>query len=284
MADEMSETAPTTTETTAPAETAPAEPAAVETPPAAPAEPDPAERALAAKHAELRRHKRDLEARVASERAQVEAERVQLKDALEVVEKLRSGDILEALERLGIGADALVTHLEEAATLSPDVRRMKKQLAEMQAEKVKLEKEQRDRETEQRALTEQRQLAAGIQKAVDESDHPKVRALDPEERAEFTAALVAEARAVLRRGETARLDEIAERIFTRVEKAAKIHSKWSAPATEEPTKPGKPGVKTPPKPGGSSIEARIRSAKTDEERVAIILGATPAEQEALARL
>lgn len=274
--------APEQTETAAPAETPETEAPAEETPPAAPA-PDP-ERALAARHAELRRHKRDLEARVASERAQLEQERAQLKDALGVVDKLRSGDILEALEPLGIGVEALVAHLEEAATLSPEVRKMKRQLAELEAEKAAKAKAEQERAEQERTLTEQRQLTERITKAVDEADHPKLKALDPEERAEFTAALVAEARAVLRRGESTTLDALAEKIFARVEKAARIASKWAAPAapSAEPAASGK--AKMPPKPGGSSIEARIRAAKSDEERISIILSATPAEQEALARL
>lgn len=290
----MTETADApVTETTAP------EPDAApvaDTEPAPAPEVTPEERARRAAYAEARRYKRDIESRMAARERELAAEREALmsqsSSATKLVERLKSGDLLEALHEIGVTPEQLVDHLTAAASESPEQRRIAKELRELRQEREREQKERAEREEQARQQQARQQLYTQVSDAVDAATDARLvrlKAENPDGVKEFARAVAIRAEAALKRGERVVLNDVAEAVWAdarRTYDLARIafRDEDGQPVTATPPTAAK-GKPQPPRPGAGTTTARGKSLSElpTDKAISALLSMSEAELEQLAK-
>lgn len=288
-------------DTETPAETAAAEPeqtteateAAATPEPAAPPQDDAAERARKASFAEARRYKRDLESRVAARERELAEERAALQaevaSAKQTLQRLKSGQVLEALYEIGVDTETLVAELTAAATQTPEQRRMAQELRELREERKREQAEREQLTAAQQQAAARQQLHAQVSEAVEKDPDPRLarlRAENPAGAKEFARAVAIRAEAAIARGERVTFADVAEAVWSdarRTYDLARIAFRDEEPAQAAPA--AQRGGKQPPKPGGGALSAKGKdlASMPPDKAVAALLSMSDAEIEQLAR-
>jgi hypothetical protein len=289
MPDEMTETAAPVAE---PTETPAAEPAAADAPPPEATADDPVKRAEKAAFARARQYKRDLESRYAADRRALDEERAQLQASTaaerQVIARLRAGEI-EALQELGVDADALVQYLTAAATQTPEQRTMARELRELREREQAREAAERERQQAHLTSQARAKLYEQVSTAVAQDTDPRLvrlRAANPAGAEEFARAVTARAEREIAAGKRVRLADVAESVWADARKTYDL-ARHAFADDEPPTvTAGKPATgKSPPKPGGGKTGAKPvdLSKLTKDQQIAAVLAMSDAELDELAR-